>query len=76
MKTVVDKVIDEVIGAYDGVPNVQARFKYKDPMGVYNWRSRGIPKAFVADIHLDTGIAIERLLEGVKAPKPDNTRCA
>lgn len=54
-------VIDEVISAYGGVPKVQQRFGYKEPMGVYNWRSRGIPKALIADIHVDTNIPIEKL---------------
>ena len=60
------KLIDEIITAYGDVKAVQQRFGYSEPMGVYNWRSRGIPKSLVAEIHLDTGIGMERLLEGVK----------
>lgn len=54
-------IIDEIISAYNGVSNIQKRFKYSEPMGVYNWRSRGIPLRCIADIHLDTGISIKRL---------------
>lgn len=60
------EVIDEIISAYGGVADVQKRFNYSEPMGVYNWRSRGIPKSLLADIHLDTGISIERLKEATK----------
>lgn len=62
------EVIDQIIEAYNGVPNLQKRFNYSEPMGVYNWRSRGIPRALLADIFLDTGIPIERL----KAATKDN----
>lgn len=68
-------VVEEVIAAYGGIGAVQARFKYKEPMAVYNWRSRGIPNRLIADIHVDTNISIQRLKEG----SPDNApseRCA
>lgn len=54
-------IVDEVITAYGGVKAVQERFGYSKPMAVYNWRSRGIPRDKVADIHVDTGIDIPRL---------------
>ena len=54
-------VIDRVIAAYGGVHATQVRFAYTQPMGVYNWRSRGIPRHLIADIHLDTGIDIAEL---------------
>lgn len=57
------EIADEVIEAYGGVKSVQKRFGYKDPMGVYQWRSRGIPKDKLIDIHLDTGIELARLQE-------------
>ena len=60
------EVVNEVITAYGGVKQVQARFKYTEPMAVYNWRSRGIPKGLLAEIHLDTNIPIIRLQQGVK----------
>ena len=60
------KVIDEIIAAYRGIPNIQKRFNYSEPMAVYNWRSRGIPLRCIADIHIDTGISIERLKEATK----------
>lgn len=60
------EIVEEVIAAYGGVAAVQKRFGYSEPMGVYNWRSRGLPRALVADIHLDTGIDIKRLREGVQ----------
>jgi hypothetical protein len=69
MEIVVNAVVDEVIEAYKGIPKVQERFGYTEPMGVYNWRSRGIPRALIADIHVDTGISIERLQAGVKSVK-------
>ena len=69
MEIVVNAVVDEVIAAYNGVPNVQERFGYTEPMGVYNWRSRGIPRTLIADIHVDTGISIERLQSGAKSAK-------
>tara|TARA_R110002110_G_scaffold415835_1_gene657192 strand:+ start:20862 stop:21071 length:210 start_codon:yes stop_codon:yes gene_type:complete len=54
-------VVDEVIEAYGGIKAVQSRFGYSEPMAVYNWRSRGLPRYLLADIHLDTQIPIERL---------------
>jgi hypothetical protein len=59
-------LVNEVIKQYGGVKAVQVRFKYTAPMGVYNWRMRGIPKSLVAEIHMDTGIALGRLLQGAK----------
>ena len=56
-----DEIVSEVINAYKGVSAVQRRFNYKQPMGVYNWRARGIPRSLIADIHIDTGIPIIRL---------------
>lgn len=61
-----NEIIDEVISCYGGVKGVQERFGYQQPMGVYNWRSRGIPRALVAEISVDTGIALPRLLSAVK----------
>lgn len=55
------EIVEEVIARYGGVKAVQQRFGYKEPMAVYNWRSRGIPKSLIADIHMDTGIDIKRL---------------
>jgi len=52
---------DEVINKYGGVQAVQARFGYKQPMAVYNWRIRGLPKDKLIDIHQDTGIPLDRL---------------
>lgn len=66
MNESINQVVDQIIAAYEGVENVQLRFGYTEPMGVYNWRSRGVPKSLVADIHLDTGIPITRIQEGVK----------
>mgnify|MGYP006136974925 CR=1 FL=1 len=57
-------IVDEVIAAYGGVRAVQDRFGYKEPMAVYNWRSRGLPKSLIAEIHVDTGIEIKRLQMG------------
>lgn len=54
-------IVEEVIHAYGGIKAVQQRFGYKDRMGVYCWRTRGIPRKLIADIHLDTGIDIKRL---------------
>ncbi|MDX1489710.1 MAG: hypothetical protein R3332_00335 [Pseudohongiellaceae bacterium] len=59
------EVIEEVIKAYGGISAVQKRFGYTEPMGVYNWRSRGIPKSLLAEIHVDTGIDVHRLKLGV-----------
>lgn len=61
-------IVDEVISAYGGVRGTQKRFMYSAPMAVYNWRSRGLPRHLIADIHLDTGIPIKRLQKGVKKP--------
>lgn len=63
------EIVEEVIEAYGGIAKVQARFNYTEPMAVYNWRARGLPKQLVADIHLDTGIPIRHLQMGLK-PKP------
>lgn len=58
------KIVDEVIAAYGDVKAVQARFNYSEPMAVYNWRSRGIPRYLLTEIHMDTGIPVDRLQEG------------
>lgn len=55
------EIVEEVIAAYGGVRAVQDRFGYSEPMAVYNWRSRGIPRSLIADIHIDTGIEIKKL---------------
>ena len=60
-------VVDQVIGAYGGIPGAQERFGYTEPMGVYNWRFRGLPRSLIADIHIDTGIEISVLLTAVKS---------
>jgi len=62
-------IIEQVIEAYGGVSATQARFKYKSPMCVYNWRSRGLPKNRLADIHLDTGIHISLLKQATDLKK-------
>lgn len=62
-----NEIIDEVISRYGGVKAVQERFGYQQPMGVYNWRSRGIPRSLIAEISVDTGIGLPRLLSAVKA---------
>lgn len=59
------EIVEEVINAYGGVKAVQARFGYREPMAVYNWRARGIPRTLIADIHVDTGIEIKRLQQGI-----------
>lgn len=61
MKEIVDRVID----AYGGVRKVQVRFGYAEPMAVYNWRSRGLPRYLLAEIHIDTQIPIAELQKGV-----------
>ena len=67
-----NEIVEEIIAAYGGVRGVQLRFGYTQPMAVYNWRSRGVPKSLIADIHIDTGIPIPRLRLGLKgtAAKP------
>jgi len=62
-----DKIVEQVIAAYGGVSGVQARFGYKQPMAVYNWRIRGLPKSLIAEIYLDTNIDINRLQKAVAA---------
>lgn len=65
MKDEIDKeVIDQVIGAYGGVRATQERFGYREPMAVYNWKARGLPRSLLAQIHVDTGIDIPRLQAG------------
>ncbi len=59
------EIVDKVINAYGGVKAVQERFGYTKPMGVYNWRSRGLPRSLIAEIHLDTKIDISELTKGV-----------
>lgn len=63
-KPIIVDVVDQVIAAYGGVAATQARFGYTEPMGVYNWRSRGIPTRLLIDIHAETGISIDRLKQG------------
>ncbi len=55
-------IVEDVINAYGGVRGVQSRFGYKEPMAVYNWRSRGLPRSLVAEIYVDTGIDMSLLL--------------
>jgi hypothetical protein len=64
------EVVEQVISAYGGVKAVQNRFGYKEPMAVYNWRFRGIPKTLLAEIHVDTGIEIQRLQQGTEVKPP------
>jgi len=59
------EIVDRVIDAYGGVKAVQKRFGYSEPMGVYNWRSRGLPRSLIAEIHIDTKIDISELAKGV-----------
>lgn len=59
-------VVEEVIQAYGGVKGVQDRFGYDSPMSVYVWRTRGVPKTHMLDIHLEKGIDPERLRESAK----------
>lgn len=59
------EIVDQVIDAYGGVKEVQKRFGYSEPMGVYNWRSRGLPRSLIAEIHMDTKIDIAELTKGV-----------
>lgn len=61
------EVVEEVIDAYGGVKAVQERFAYKSSMSVYVWRKRGLPKAHLADIHMDTGIDLKRLRDSLKS---------
>ena len=61
-------IIDKVIDAYGGINEAHKKLGYSKPMGVYNWRSRGIPKSKVAQIHLDTGIPIPELLNTNEIP--------
>ena len=68
MESDFNQVIDRVIDAYKGgIPEIQERFGYSKPMGVYNWRSRGIPKSLIADIHMDTKIPIDQLKKACKS---------
>ena len=53
---IMENTINDIIDSYGSVKAVQMRFNYSKPMGVYNWRRRGIPKLLVAEIHVDTGI--------------------
>ena len=69
-------VVNRVIEAYGGSRRVQERFGYTTRMTVYIWRKRGIPRAKVGEIHLDTRIPIKVLMTGVrqfekKAPAKD-----
>jgi len=59
------KIVDKVIDTYGGVKAVQERFGYTKPMAVYNWRSRGLPRSLIAEIHMDTKIDIAELTKGV-----------
>lgn len=59
-------VIDEVFEAYGGVPALRERFGYATDQGVYIWRQRGIPRSHCADIHLEKGIDLKRLLDTSK----------
>lgn len=68
------KIVDEVIEAYQGVANVQKRFGYTEPMAVYNWRARGIPRYLLLDIHADTGIDIDRLKAGASGRHTANLK--
>lgn len=54
-------IVDEVIQAYGGISAVKKRFKYTDNAAVYNWKSRGIPKRLLIQIHQDTGISLKKL---------------
>lgn len=55
-------IVQEVIDAYGGIKAVQEAFGYTEPMAVYNWRRRGIPRDKIEAVHKKTGIPVERLL--------------
>ena len=61
-------VVNRVIEAYGGSRKVQERFGYSTRMTVYIWRKRGIPRARVGEIHLDTKIPIKVLMTGIRQP--------
>jgi hypothetical protein len=61
-------VVNRVIEAYGGSKKVQERFGYSTRMTVYIWRKRGIPRARVGEIHLDTKIPIKVLMTGIRQP--------
>lgn len=62
-------VVNRVIEAYGGSRKVQERFGYSTRMTVYIWRKRGIPRARVGEIHLDTKIPIKVLMTGIRQPE-------
>lgn len=57
-------IFEEIVKSYGNVKSIQARFGYTSPMAVYNWRTRGIPKDKLIDIHNDTGIDLQKLNTG------------
>ncbi len=60
------EVVDQVIAFYGGPKGAQERFRYKDPMAVYNWKSRGLPVRLLGEIVEDTGIPLRELKRGVR----------
>lgn len=57
------EIVEEVIDSYGGVTAAQESLKYKDKMCVYNWRIRGLPKSRIVEIHIATGIPLDRLVK-------------
>lgn len=54
-------IVERVIDSYGGIKAVQKRFKYTSPVAVYQWKTRGIPKDKIVDIHLETGLPLKQL---------------
>ena len=71
-----NKTIEKVIRHYGGIKGVQDRFDYGSPMAVYNWLSRGIPRALLGEIAHDTKIPFPTLLKAVSAGRPSSSRCS
>lgn len=74
MRDFSEEVVNQVIGAYGSVKAAQEALEYKNAMTVYNWRQKGIPKIKVPEIHLDTGIDVARLLDGVSGAEKRSPR--
>lgn len=59
-----EKLYREIMKKYGNPVEAAKALGYKDAATVRMWRIRGIPKSRIAEIHLDTGIPLKRLLAG------------
>ena len=65
----VTAIVERVIKSYNGIKPIQERFGFTAGAAISNWKTRGLPEACVAQIHIDTNIPVRTLMLAVKNPR-------